>query len=202
MTADALGRILLEDGGIIDKVTRIHTIETSTYTMDRDFDNGVINRQKHGLVERYQWYTDNYPHPIMGTILNTSFDGEKEIGRSMASWVIPRDSLLQLAQSRSINDKHVNGNNRPQENDVKSTFDYNLRIRDRLIDIEYSLGRQATMKTIVCDIMGMVYVNSNHQLVDGSNQLLTLDCYSLKRGDYVLYINIDNNVYSNIISFK
>ena len=81
--------------------------------------------------------------------------------------------------------------------DVVITYDI---VRDgRTVRIDYSLSSRATVSAIVSDPMGVIYRRSSRLDNAGEGYSLIFDVGGLRRGKYILYLNVNGKVYDNKI---
>ena len=66
----------------------------------------------------------------------------------------------------------------------------------------YSIEKTATIRAMIVDVMGNVYHDTQQTNQAGTNYSMNIDCTGLRRGQYIIYINVNGTVYNNKIPIK
>ena len=69
------------------------------------------------------------------------------------------------------------------------------------VTVGYEVAQDATVKAMVCNVAGMVLRQESQSGVAGTNNEMTINCAGLRRGQYVLYLNVNGKVTSYTINF-
>lgn len=68
------------------------------------------------------------------------------------------------------------------------------------LTVSYELTEDATVKAMVCNVAGMVLRQESQSGVAGTNNEMAINCAGLRRGQYVLYLNVNGQVTSMTIN--
>ena len=68
------------------------------------------------------------------------------------------------------------------------------------VTVSYELTEDATVNAMVCNVSGMVLRQESQSGVAGSCNEMTINCIGLRRGQYVLYLNVNGQVASTTIN--
>jgi len=77
---------------------------------------------------------------------------------------------------------------------------YDIAVSGQTITIDYDLTEGATVKGLVCNIQGMVFRQQSQTHGAGEHYRMQLDCTGLRRGEYVLHLNVNGQVTSSTVS--
>ena len=174
----------------------------------------------------YRWYAAGYRYPIV-EVTTTGPKGEEplvaeafycspevlaaiddeeneEIRRMLAA-----NSSSSYTADREIADREVatrkdnhNGMGEDTAPDNESVLQHvNISVVGSTVTVGYELAQDATVKAMVCNVSGMTLRQASQSgQSDGSN-MLTVNCSGLRRGEYVLYLNVNGKVTSYTINF-
>ncbi|MBQ8152669.1 MAG: hypothetical protein IJ069_03200 [Prevotella sp.] len=197
--ADGYGRMIISETDTLRNVLRVYTLKTSSIQISPDSCINNPERLKQEIEERYQWYARGFRYPVYETITSTSYDNLTPVAtRQYAHCCMPEIQRLlsddhneQIAKEDSL-----------QQLSSADIFRYEVSNRDNVIQIDYALDKPAHIRTVVADVMGMVYRNQQRSCPAAEHDVMTIDCSGLRRGHYILYMNVDGKVYNAKISVK
>lgn len=183
--ADGVGTLIKSEGDTLRNVLRVHTIITASLdpTPDRQAEDLGMGQQE--ITEKYQWFAPGLRYPVYETISTTYYNDCEifAIGQTARrqtgtpSRNIPEDSLEQQCQ--------------PDD-----SFTFTLHNDQGRITIDYILKESAKMQFIVCDIMGVLH-SSETILAEAGNSQHIINCSGMKPGQYIVYINVNGQVYNS-----
>lgn len=103
------------------------------------------------------------------------------------------------ARARSLDDDY----SRRSKNCGNEGFAYNLSLDDgsNLVTIHYDIDHNTKMTALVANTLGYVYRRVDHNCDSGNGQA-TIDCKGLRKGQYILYINVDGEQYAEKVNLK
>ena len=198
--ADAAGSIVLGED-TIQNVLRVYT--RMSYSVCMDIDSAALDsaRLKQIIEERYDWYARGYRYPLFTTVTSTSYDDAAPIGTTRSAWGMPPDS--QRFQADSCNEDIRRKDSIAIAEKAKANDDiihYTVSQNGNQITVNYSLDGSADVSALVSDVMGVVYrqCRQNNDKSDGYS--LCIDCNGLRRGKYILYVNVNGKVYNEKIT--
>lgn len=197
---DAEGSIVMAEGDTIKNVKRIHTIDSYSVCMDLDYAALDSAKLTQVIDERYDWYLPESHYPIIGTVCSTTY-------LNMDAQHTTKYAFCSLDEVQTA--KYVTMVEEYEDDDSESSFDndthlsdiihYNVQVNGLKVDITYDLDIDATISTIIANHMGVTYRNNVWTQQAGAGQNVQIDCSGLSRGTYILYINVNGNVYSEKI---
>ena len=91
-----------------------------------------------------------------------------------------------------------NGNNGNGASNLMK--DLNVSVKNNAITIDYTLLQDATVTALVCSVSGIVYRQQSQRGQAGDYSLMSVRCDGLRRGQYVLYLNVNGQVTSQTIN--
>jgi hypothetical protein len=198
---DGEGSIVLADNDTIRNVRRVHTIDS--YSVCMDLDSVALDTAKLTQIidERYEWYLPDSHYPIIETAINTSYSNMDVVGTMKHAYCnLPDDQVANYITPEDENETEgeegqSNGNQLPPD-----IFHYGIEVLGKEIIITYGLDEEATITTIVANQMGMLCMSRQWTQNAGLGYSARIDCNGLHSGIYILYINVNGKVYSEIVT--
>ena len=193
---DALGTILLNDEDTLHQVLRLHQVYSADIAQYLPEDTlPTMENNKRRVEDRYQWYARGYRYPVFETVCVTIYnDGVPVTCQKRAYCTLPSDQIL---LEDSINKRILYEDSlehlRAEEPPI---IRYLVSVEPTDITIHYSLDSDASINVIVCDRMGVVYRRSSSSDSAGSSGVIRINRNGLKSGIYVLYINVNGQIFS------
>lgn len=174
---------------------------------------GVVKDTLVVETNTYRWYAAGYRYPVL-EVISTGYKGEKP-WTTEAFYCAPEDqqqlydpeneeARKLLADNESNGSGTENGNSPDKEDGKKSVDDIlqdlNVVVNNNTITVGYTLRQDATVTALVCDISGVVYRQQSQTGQADDHYQMTILCDGLRRGQYVLYMNVNGQVTSQTIS--
>ena len=215
VTADALGTLVLSEKDTLKNVLRLYIICTSSIRLNKDSCNNDLDNLKEVITERYLWYVRGYRYPVFETVSSSTFYDMEHVATSQyARRYNPEiqqmlcDSINEIIRSdrptipleRHADDIEENHKERGQEG--KDGFVYNIGVNENQLIINYSLEKSANLHAMVVDVMGVIHRDFRQSNQKGSGYSLNINCTGLRPSQYIIYINVNGNIYSEKISLK
>ena len=225
--ADVAGKLVLPKGDTLRNVLRLHTerhvsirvapIDTMKckipmFTVDSIVSNMAADSVKM-QEDIYRWYAEGYRYPVLEAYM-LSQNGKQ---LTVDVYYCPPDVQRTLAydeeneqiRTRLAEEERARWQaSSPDENSYpksrgKDGFTYNLTQDDNsgIVTIHYDTDHATKMTALVTNTLGYVYRRSDQSCSVGSGQT-TIDCSGLRRGQYILYINVDGEQYAEKVSLK
>lgn len=198
---DAAGSLVFEDGDTLHHVLRLHTLMTSTITVLEEDSVCVDSMVSLPLIqereERYLWFARGYRYPVYEAVSFSSYhDGALVSSLQSAYRYIADDSSL---FPDSVN-AEIQKNDSLQGMNAENCITYSLEKRGQVIHLQYDLKVPAKVSALLCNAMGMVYRQASGEHESGEGYQMDIDCSGLYRGHYVLYLNVNGQIYNETIS--
>lgn len=226
---DAVGELTLPDGSTLSNVLRLHTqrhinakvapIDTMKSRIPKfTVDSIASSMEADGTPLRedvYRWYAEGYRYPIMEARTLTvkgertldevfictpevqealAYDEENEAERQR----LTKEQAARARGMAGIGDG-AGGNSLTGSNFVYS-LDQDEDSGNRFT-VNYSASRDTKVQALVANAQGYVYKRAEQQCEAGSG-LFTIDCAGLRRGQYIIYMNVDGKQYAEKVSLK
>lgn len=197
--ADGYGRMIISETDTLSQVLRVYTLKTSSIQISPDSCINDPEQLKQEIEERYQWYARGYRYPVYETVTRTSYDNLKPVAtRQYAHCCMPE---IQRLLSDDHNEQIAKEDSLQQSSSV-DIFHYEVSNNGNIIQINYVLDKPAHIRTIVADVMGMVYRNQQWKGAATEHNVMSIDCSGLRRGHYILYMNVEGKIYHEKIAIK
>ena len=158
------------------------------------------------VTDTYRWYAEGYRYPIIEVMTTDGGDdGEDEY---MAYYTAPDEQLtLDDEENRTVREQLAildsqgeGGDTTEQATHPSAISRYDMSVNGQTVTIDYDLTEGATVKGLVCNVMGMVFRQQSQHHEAGEHYQMQLDCTGLRRGEYVLYLNVNGQVTSSTVS--
>ena len=194
--ADGQGKLILSEGDTICNVLRMYTlISTSTSgVLGNDSANSLSLKQT--IEERYDWFARGYRYPLLTMVTNTSFDDMMAVGTTHSSYVwVPELSNLTtdiVNEQRRVEDSL----SEVSAHSSQDIFHYTATNNNGIMTINYSLDEEANISVLVASASGVVFHRQNTHNAAGNGYTMSIDCRSLRDGQYILYMNVNGKIYS------
>lgn len=195
LKADAYGQISLGQKRFIRDVLRVYTLRTASLSMNVDRSRVDSVERKQEIVERYQWFAKGCSHPILETVSSTSYDKGEKLGTVRKAYRCIPEEILSDAEEG--NDTILDA---PQQQNP--VIDYSIAVKGRNVEVCFRTVSKISVRTVVCNMQGFVLLNRQDEAVPEEACQLSLDCSSFKKGTYVLYLNADGNVISEVFNLQ
>lgn len=196
--ADAQGSIIIAEGDTLKNVIRLHSTLVNSVAMHALGDTLDIDTtpRKQEIEERYTWYARGHRYPVFETRSLTCYDDMEQVSCQQTAYrCLPTDQIL---QKDSVNDEIVaiDSLSAAGEQDI---IRYNATYDGYRLTLDYDLGEDALVRALVCNRTGFLFFSQKRRNQAGEGYQMTFDCSSLKKGIYILYINVNGKVYSEKI---
>ena len=218
ITADAQGTLILSETDTLYNTLRVYTVDTEAIRLSKDSCRNDSDNMKQVITERYRWFARGYRYPVLETVSSSTYHNLNHIATQQYSCLCP--PAIQAALSDSINEQirkddalaraegsasHQNGEaddsgSNPQGNGNNCGFTYEIHTDGSQVTITYSLDSAAQLHVMVVDVMGMVYRDTQQNSSSGSYQTMNIDCSGLRRGQYIIYMNVNGSIFNHKIA--
>lgn len=223
--ADALGKLVLPQGDTLRNVIRLHTeryvgtitvpIDTMQYRIPAFTIDSIVRHLSPDTAkvreDEYRWYAEGYRYPILEA-KTTSYcdsmmtaemyycapDMQRTLAYDEENEAI-RARLAEEEQARLWGSESAE----PANSRGEGGFWYDLSQDDSngRVNINYSADHDVSIVALVANSQGYVYKRAEQDCPAGSGQI-PLDCTSLRKGQYIIYINADGDKYAEKVNFK
>lgn len=213
ITADAQGTLILSESDTLYNTLRVYTVNTMSIRLSNDSCYNDADNMKQVITEHYQWYARGYRYPVFETITSSTYDNMNHVATQQLSYRCPPE--IQMVLNDSINERirleqqqlsdnnkneYDNGSLHPHGGDV--SFTYGVNVNGNHVIISYNLDQTATIHAMMVDVLGNIYHDMQQTNSAGSNYLMSIDTTGLRRGQYIIYINVNGKIYNTKISVK
>lgn len=200
--ADASGTIYTANGDTIRHVLRIHQVLSSAISQHLPTDTvAASDNLKQRIEERYQWYARGYRYPLYETISVTIFNDLDPVSCQQAAYCTLPSDLLELEDS--VNRQILALDSLElQMKEQPPVIHYTISVEANAIKVNYSLDADATIHAIVCDRMGLVYQRKTSHGEAQSTGMISIDRGGLRDGLYVLYLNVNGQIFNEKLELK
>lgn len=214
ITADGQGTLILVENDTLPNTLRVYTVNTASIRLNSDSCRNDSDNMKQVITERYQWFTRGFRYPVFETVTSSTYDNLDYVSTQQYAYCCPpsiqseiTDSINEEIRYRDMLDRQ-NGKNPKDDNpksdkkEDKCIFDYKLIQDDNQVVLTYDISENAHIHIMVVDIMGVVYRNIQQTNEAGNGYTIGIDGSGLRRGQYIIYMNVNGNIYNNKIQVK
>lgn len=196
LDADAYGIILFSEQDTLRNVLRVHTQTTSIIGIEKDSVITDSTKWIKNVEDTYRWYVQGYRYPLFETCNQALYGSLGNVRYKRTSFRTPPDILSQL--NDSIN-KGIRRKGALHSSSANDGITYSVEMSDNKVTIKYSSASSSMIKAVISDSKGIIYRQKKHEDETGEGYSLSISLDGLRRGVYILYININGKEYSNTI---
>lgn len=218
-TEDA-GTLILPKGDTLRNVLRVHTRRsfiTRTFPDDtlhhmndsltQDSIVSLLSQdQYHALEDEFRWYAPGYRYPVVEALI------QHHRGRPCLSHIFltptEEQELLTMDEENEIIRRNADPSLQTSENNFtpnncnEGKFHYSISTDASDISITYGHDEAATIKAILADKRGIIYKTRDQTTEAGEGYVLSINHNSLRRGQYILYIEAHGQRFSEKFNVK
>ena len=199
--ADGYGKLILSDKETLNNVLRVCTVTSRSIAMDMDSTALDTAKLKQEIVEQYDWYARGYRYPLYETVQRTSYSNLTPVASARFAYRILPDSMSISADivndSIRQTDSVSEASKKAYEEDV---IHYAVSRNGNTLSVDYTLDKDATIVSLISDSMGIIHRKTQRSGKAGEQDSISFDCSGLRRGQYVLYINVNGKVYNEKVN--
>ena len=200
VSIDADGIIICSDKDTLRNVVRVHELRTSSMEMSKNLEMSDSTSQVVEIEDIYKWFARGYRYPVFETHTFSYFQNADMIKTMQTAFRCLPDKQKMLndaANNKIAIQDSINGNS-----DKQDIIRFEVENNDNVVTLKYSLTQKAKVFAMISGVLGEVYRKVSRTDNPGEDYSLVLDCNGLRWGDYILYINVNGNVYSWKVSVK
>lgn len=221
--AVGFGTLLLPDSVAMDNVLRIHTERQISckqypitqldslhpYTAD-SVSASLMTDTATYFIHTDRWYAPGYRYPIVERRVVSDGGGSQDICQTLyypaENQVADNpDDEANDAIRALIADRHEQRETTPNSDtdpDGAAQILQNVRISTNgsTVSVSYDLLKDATVTASVCNVSGIVFRQESLTGSAGESCQMTIRCDGLRRGQYVLYLNVNGLVTSHAVT--
>ena len=220
--AVSIGTLLLPDNQALRHVLKVHTdrfISSKYYpitqldslvpytsdsvAMQLRSDTAII----HVCIDR--WYAPGYRYPIIETrkIMGSAASSLSQTlyyptGQQESDCPDDEDNAKIRESTREDKQQEKTGDNSKQDvsGNPPQITDIKVNVSGTTVNVSYSLLADANVTALICDVSGVVYRQQSQTGNSGDYHQMSINCNGLRRGQYVLYLNVNGQVVSQAVS--
>ena len=215
--ADAVGKLVLPEGDTLRNVIRLHTeryvgtIVTPIDTIKTDIPVFTVDSIATHLIpdsakvreDIYRWYAAGYRYPILEA--TTLSYGNTTLSQEIYYFAPETQEQLALDEENKRIRKQTEeqqdtwnqgGNDSKTPQSPISISD--VAVHGQTTRVTFDLTEDTDVKGLVCTISGMVLRQQSQHFGANTNCQMELDCSGLRKGEYVLYLNANGRVTSQV----
>lgn len=203
LQGDGLGTLILSDKDTLDNVLRVYTLTTTSMAMGVDHAEIDSTKLQQEIEEKYEWYCRGFRYPVYAIVLRTSFTNLEPIGSTRLSYRILPESFSELADT--VNDSIRNYDEALREREAleqADIFHYQITNEGSNVNIAYTTDTDANVIILISNPFGVLYKKQHFMVRSGESGIFQLDTTDLRKGQYILYINVKGKVYSKTINIR
>lgn len=202
--ADGLGTLILPRLDTLHNALRVYTLTSTSIAMDMDSISLDTARIRQEIAERYDWYVRGYRYPLYGTVLRTSYSGLTPVAKRQCAYSLQPDGLL-YASADVANDSILHNDSISRDKQAraeKNIIHYTVDVYGSTVSLNYTLDEDASVTSLVSSVMGIIYRQNRRNSKAGEGGTIQFDCSGLRRGQYILYINVNGKVYNEKVNLE
>ena len=178
------------------------TADSARICLAADTSQGMVTEE-----DICQFYATGYRYPVFETRRTVDAQG----GVTEEALYHPADEQALLADEENERLRHGimyangapgqdkgggQGNGNGQDTPVSPLTRCDVTVSGSMVTVTFDLTAEASVKGIVSTVSGMVMRQCEQHCAEGTDYQMRLDCAGLRRGQYVLYMNVNGQVTS------
>ena len=199
---DAEGVVVMAEGDTVRNVKRVHTIDSYSVCMDISYAALDTAKLTQVIDERHAWYLPESEYPVIEDVTSTTFLNMDAIGTTRSAYCnLPEYKVSDyITEVDEYTDEGQDGSfDELAESDI---IHYMVETNGSKVVISYDLDDDACISTVVASHMGVTYRHCSWTQKAGQGYCAQIDCGGLRRGTYILYINVNGKVYSEKVNIE
>lgn len=197
------GKIILPDNESLSHTLLVKRSVVGNIIPSVDSADMMPNVDKLQLgVDAYVWYSQGYRYPVFKVLQASLKNGNREILQRKYACVANMDSFEKLedAENEKLRISQQGEDGEAQKS--SSLIDYQVSMSGKHLNLSYSLSSDSQLRFVLSNTSGMLLKSVGlHQPV-GNGYRQVIDLGNLPRGEYVLYINVNDQKFSEKVSIE
>lgn len=182
---DAYGTLILTEGDTVRNVLRVHTIFDSNMAVSERISGDFIGSMRK-VTDTFEWYAHGYRYPVLKITGNYLMSGEE-----IVSYEVDAHRMSPEMQKAVEDEENEELRGR---NITNSIINYNVQVNGYTATIKYDLLEDTHISIALADSMGIVYWRYEDDKSAGEGYQTVVPLSDRQRGQYVIYINVNNEV--------
>lgn len=190
--AEKYGTLILQEDDTLRNVLCLHHTRTAHVSMQLGSDSLTEVRNYTERTNEYEWYASGCGHPAYRSIVTECLEGGQPTFRRQVAYRI-LDGFLPMQENRGEED-YLQDEDWEDDCLPPVLSDLNIHIISNRVIVDFETTTSATIRAILCDTQGVSYRNASHSCSLGEKGTISFDCNGLRRGTYVIYLNVNGAV--------
>lgn len=192
---DAIGTIILPEEDSLQNVLRTYTLNVYNIRMCNGTTISDSTQSRQVIEEQHKWFAKDLRYPIVESCVRTCYYNMKQVSYSRHAYC-RMPEVMSVAEGKNMEEYEKNGSE-VLHNDI---IHYDICINGPIIEVHYSLDREAHIVALVTDAMGIVYRKEENVRSACLENIIEIDCSALNNSkNYILYLNVNGKIYSEKI---
>lgn len=214
--ADAVGKLVLPSGDTLRNVIRLHTeryvgmIVTPVDTMRSEIPVFTVDSIIAHMIpdtakireDVYRWYANGYRYPVLEA--KTICIGNEKLSEEIYYCPPEEQTALYDEENKQERERQKADEQRANSPDASRSpiSRSDVTVNGQTVSVSFDLQEEATVKGLICTISGVVQHQQSQHFSAGTGRQLEFNCSNLRKGEYVLYLNVNDQVTSHVVSLK
>jgi hypothetical protein len=215
-SADAVGKLVLPEGDTLRNVIRLHTeryvgmIVTPVDTMRSEIPVFTVDSIIAHMIpdtakireDVYRWYAEGYRYPVLEA--KTISIGNEKLSEEIYYCPPEEQTALYDEENKQERERQKADEQRANSPDASRSpiSRSDVTVNGQTVSVSFDLQEEATVKGLICTISGVVQHQQSQHFSAGTGCQLEFNCSNLRKGEYVLYLNVNDQVTSHVVSLK
>lgn len=153
-------------------------------------------------VETNEWYSQGYRYPVFKTLQATLWNGKQAIMRRQYACAANMENFADLMDEENAKLREKQQDVSLNKSSASSLIDYHLAMDGKKLTIVYSLSGESQLHFVLSNTSGMLLKSVNQHQPAGNGYRQVIDLGNLPSGEYVLYINVNDQKFSEKVSIE
>ena len=204
--ADGEGKLILTEEDTLYNVIRLHSIRSVAHSIAHDSVSMGAGTIKQTIEERYTWYARGFRYPVLSFLSRTNYSDMQPVSLHQAGFrflpeqqrLLP-DSVNEAIANDDLAARQRQGCQQESWHSAATSVltGHHVTIHGKNVNVSYELNAPAHVILLVAGVSGILHQWREQDCEDSGKYDTSLDCTSLRQGQYILYINVNGQVTSN-----
>ncbi len=201
--AMGLGKIILPDDESLSNTLLVKWSVIGDILPAKNNSELVHNVGKlHLMVEDYEWFSKGYRYPVFKVLQASLKNGGQEIMHREYACVANMDSFEMLDDAENEKLRVQQQGENVKDKKSSPLINYQVTMSGRQLHIAYSLTLDSQLRFVLSNTSGMILKSFNQHQSVGNGYRQVIELGDLPRGEYVLYINVNDQKFSEKVSVE
>lgn len=202
--ADAEGKLLLNANDTLPNVLRVHYAIESNFSMSNGTSLSDTLQTRQEEKDVYRWFAKEYRYPILEIVTSKVLCQGQVVTEFSCAYLLSPNEQSSLFDRENEEVRHRLQKEQVAAKKVQQEIisDLQAHANDGTLEVSFNLSSPCKFKFVISDISGVIYQQKTANCTNEHVNHEHMDCSSMRRGEYIVYVSANGKVYSSKFSIK